>query len=182
MKLHYVILILVGIISSPVGATNISQDEEKIKSTVHSFATMADQNAFEYLGRLLTNELTLDYTSLFGGQAQRTSNIALMQQWAGFLPGFDTIFHELKDMRVAIKGKQAQVNVSFTASHWVNEDFWQVSGRYVFTLEKQNEHWLINSVTAIKEDESGSRDVLSKVGQLAEQKLLERSRLRVAYH
>ncbi|WP_220348056.1 nuclear transport factor 2 family protein [Thalassotalea euphylliae] len=165
----------------------LTQDEAKIRSTIYSFSALADQSAFEYLGALFAPEVTLDYTELFGGEVQIVTNQALMQQWAGFLPGFDTTFHELSNMRVSQleiaahqksaqqnseHQKNAQVNVDFTASHWLGKSYyWSISGEYQFTLANYDGHWVIQSAKLFAKSESGSREVLEKVAPFAAEKL-----------
>ena len=168
MKLAKILVILMGVFSMTVQAQNLSLDEGKIRSNINSFSTMADQGAFEYLGRLFAPAITVDYTSLFGGEAQQTSNLDLMKQWSQFLPGFDATFHDLSNVVVSIAGDKATVTADITASHWLGKDgFWAVSGSYDFKLIKTNGDWLISSMKINAEKELGSRDVLARVAELA---------------
>ncbi|REL28808.1 nuclear transport factor 2 family protein [Thalassotalea euphylliae] len=163
----------------------LSQDEAQVRSAIYSFSALADQSAFEYLGTLFANQVSLDYTELFGGEVHTISNQALMQQWAGFLPGFDTTFHELSNMRVVMEQGEtdwhsAQVTVDFTASHWLGDSgFWAISGVYQFTLSKVDGHWAISHVKLFAKNESGSREVLAKVDTLAAKKLAAKRQLLV---
>ncbi|MFD2166997.1 nuclear transport factor 2 family protein [Thalassotalea euphylliae] len=150
----------------------MTQDEAKIKRTVNGFSVLADQGAFEYLGRLLTTNVVVDYTSLFGGDAEILTREQLMKRWAGFLPGFDTTFHELEDPQVVMSQNKATVNVAFTASHWLGEKgYWQIFGTYKFELSKEDNSWKISSIKTIGENEKGSREMLGEVAQFAEQNL-----------
>ncbi|WP_342344093.1 nuclear transport factor 2 family protein [Vibrio owensii] len=102
MKLKQLWLLFIGVIAMNVNAQTMSLDEAKIRSNINSFSALADQGAFEYLGRLFAPVLTVDYTTLFGGEAQQVKRQDLMQQWAGFLPGFDATFHDLSNLNVSI--------------------------------------------------------------------------------
>ena len=51
----------------------MTRDEAQVHSNLNSFSALADQGAYEYLGRLLAPQLTVDYTTLFGGEAQQVS-------------------------------------------------------------------------------------------------------------
>lgn len=68
MKRLLFILMTFGVMTMPVSAQTISRDNAEVSSVVNSFATLADQGAFEYLGRLFTPAVMLDYTSLFAGE------------------------------------------------------------------------------------------------------------------
>lgn len=60
------LFIMLGLVSASISAQTL--DEAKVRSAVNGFSTFADQGAYEYLGRLFAPELTVDYTSLFGGE------------------------------------------------------------------------------------------------------------------
>ncbi|QIA63070.1 nuclear transport factor 2 family protein [Vibrio astriarenae] len=163
-------------------AAVMTQDEAKVRSNVQGFSALADQGAFEYLGRLFASEVTVDYTSLWGGEPATVSNVELMQQWAGFLPGFDTTFHELEAPMVTVQGSTATANVNFTARHWLGESgFWSVSGSYDFTLSKVGEDWVIEALKLNLEDETGSRDVLAEAPKFAVEKQNQREAKLLSY-
>lgn len=156
-------LMIIALSATAMSAQALTQDEAKIRSNINSFSALADQGAYQHLGRLFAPELVVDYTSLWGGELVTTTNVELMKQWAGFLPGFDNTFHELSNLDVVIDGDSAVVNVDFTASHWLGEEgFWAVSGSYEFKLNRAGENWVINSVKLNYKDEAGSRDVLGE--------------------
>ncbi|AIS57755.1 nuclear transport factor 2 family protein [Vibrio coralliilyticus] len=182
MKLKQYLLLFIGVITMSVNAQTMTLDEAKIRSNINSFSALADQGAFEYLGRLFAPELTVDYTTLFGGEAQQVKHQDLMQQWAGFLPGFDATFHDLSNLNVFINGDKANATVDFTASHWSGEEgFWSVSGEYEFGLQRAGDNWQITSVKLNRKAEQGSRDVLAEAPKHAAQNLKTREALKVTY-
>lgn len=165
-----------------VSAKDLTRDEAQIRSNLSSYAALADQGAYQYLGRLFAPELVVDYTSLWGGEAQSIKREALMKQWANFLPGFDATYHELSNLKVDIHGKTAKASVDFSASHWLGSDgFWQVSGTYDFTLVSTHDNWEITSVKLVNPSENGSRDILGEAPRYAQKKLKERDALLVSY-
>lgn len=163
-------------------AQAMTLDEAKVKRTVYGFSALADHGAFEYLGAVMAPQVSVDYTSLFGGQAELLKRETLMNRWSEFLPGFDITFHELSDMKVMISGNNATVNVNFTASHWLGDTgFWQISGRYEFVVIKSADLWLISSIKTIADSEQGSRDILSGVAQHANKNLAATKARLVSY-
>ncbi len=165
-----------------VQAQTLTRDEAQIRSNLTSFSTLADQDAYEYLGRLFAPSVRVDYTSLFGGEPEKVDRAELMKRWAGFLPGFDTTYHELSNLQVSLQEQDAAATVDFTASHWLGTDgFWAVSGRYDFVLIKRDGNWLITSVKVTGTGEQGSRDLLEKVGAFAEENLEARNARKVSY-
>ena len=143
---------------------------------------MADQGAFEYLGRLLAPQLTEDYTTLFSGKAQQVKRQDLMAQWANFLPGFDATFRDLSNMKIDTKDDSTKATVDFTASHWLGEDgFWSVSGVYAFTLKRTDTNWQITSIKLNREGEKGDRAVLNEAPKAAQANLKARKAKLVHY-
>ena len=162
-------------------AQALTRDEAQIRSNINSFSVMADQSAFEYLGRLFAPKVKVDYTSLFGGQVTTESNTELMKQWAAFLPGFDRTFHDLSNINVDINGSNAVVTADITASHWLgSHGFWSVSGEYVFKLTRSGDNWLINSIQIVRSGEKGSRDILAQAPKRAAENLAGTQSQRVA--
>lgn len=150
-------------------AVELTRDQAQIRSNVSSFAALADQGAYTYLGRLFAPSVVVDYTSLWGGEPATMTSQALMNQWVGFLPGFDTTFHDLSNLKVDVEGDTALATVDVTASHWLGESFWSVTGGYEFTLSRSDHNWVITSLKMIYQDESGSRDVLGEAPKHAEE-------------
>lgn len=182
MKINIIgtLALLIGAFSMTVNANTISQDQAQISSTIQSYATMADQGAFEYLGRVFAPEIVVDYTSLFGGEPQKTTREALMQQWSNFLPGFDTTYHQLSNFDIKVNGDKALASVDFEASHWIGKDgFWQIAGQYDFNLKRAPHSWVITSVKVIAGNESGSRDVLAEAPKHAVENLKARNKLKI---
>ncbi len=174
MRIRNLFILLIGVVSMNLHAQTqpLSKDEAIIRSNIQSFSAMADQGAFEYLGRLFAPQVTVDYTSLFGGEAAPVDRADLVKQWAAFLPGFDATYHDLSNLKVNLDGDSATATVDITASHWLgDEGFWAVSGNYEFTLQKSSDDWVITSVTLNSQSESGSRDILGVAPAKAEQNL-----------
>lgn len=163
-------------------ASTITKDEAIIRSNLYSFSALADQGAFEYLGRLFAPKLTVDYSALFGGAPESVARETLMKNWANFLPGFDTTFHEAGQIRLSINGDQADAAMDFTASHWLGEQgFWQVAGTYQFTLEKAADNWEITSVKLTNPTEMGSREILGQAPLKAAENLKQRHHNKVNF-
>lgn len=52
-----------------------------ITEVVDSMGTLADLGQYDRLQKLFTDEVTVDYTSLFPGEVQNISSQQLMAQW-----------------------------------------------------------------------------------------------------
>ncbi|MBM7074323.1 nuclear transport factor 2 family protein [Shewanella sp. 202IG2-18] len=172
MKLKFLLAFFIGVLSMSALANQESKDEHQITSTIESFSALADQNAFEYLGRLFAPKVTVDYTSLFGGEASSVDRKTLMQQWAALLPGFDVTHHSISHVKVHIAGDKAMATADITASHFLGDKgFWQISSSYDFHLIRHDNYWQINFLKINAGQEKGSRDVLQEAGKHSEKNL-----------
>ncbi|MDJ0600639.1 MAG: nuclear transport factor 2 family protein [Crocosphaera sp.] len=142
-------------------------DEAAIHTIVESVANLADKGNFESLEKLYAQEVEVDYTSAFGGEAELKSPQALMSLWASSLPGFERTRHQISNIETVIKGNQATATADVTANHYLNEMFWQITGSYEYGLVKEDGQWTINQMTFIAESEKGSRDIINQAAKQA---------------
>ncbi len=159
MKTLILGLLLMTIVTAPKASPALAQDEAAIRTIVESVGNLADTNNFEILEQLYADEIEVDYTSLAGGEVELKSPQALMTQWASILPGFDLTRHNLSNIKVKLNGNKAEVTASVVADHYVNDLFWQVSGNYLYRLERSSTGWKITSHTFNLTDEAGTREV-----------------------
>jgi ketosteroid isomerase-like protein len=130
-------------------------DEAAIETIVESVATLADRENFESLEKLYADEVRVDYTSAFGGEAELKSPQGLMTQWASSLPGFDRTRHEISNIETEVKGNTATATADVVANHYLDEMFWQIAGSYEYGLVKEDGQWTISKMTFIAESEKG---------------------------
>ena len=154
--------------ATPSNSSNVTTpDEAAIETIVESVANLADLGNFENLEQLYAPEVEVDYTSAFGGEVELKSPQALMTQWASSLPGFDRTRHEISKIETQVKGNRASATADVTASHYLDEMFWQIAGSYEYGLVKQDGQWTIDKMTFIAESEQGSRDIINKAVEQA---------------
>ncbi|PSN13800.1 hypothetical protein C7293_14370 [filamentous cyanobacterium CCT1] len=137
-------------------------DEAAMATLVNSVATLADQGDFETLELLYADSIHVDYTSLFGGDIQTHTPESLMTAWASLLPGFDQTYHAISNIQVEVAGNRATATADVTASHYLGDDFWQVSGQYEYQFVRQPSGWKIEAMTFEFGDEQGDRALLEQ--------------------
>ncbi|MGD1918391.1 MAG: nuclear transport factor 2 family protein [Pleurocapsa sp.] len=159
---------LMSFMTTPSNSLNVTTpDEAAIQTIVESVANLADKSNFESLEKLYAEEVEVDYTSAFGGEAELKSPQGLMTQWASSLPGFDRTRHEISNIETEVKGNQATATADVTANHYLNDMFWQISGSYEYGLVKEDGQWAIEKMTFIAESEQGDRDIINKAVEQA---------------
>ena len=146
-----------------------SADIAMIKTTLEAMAVLADQNRYAALEEVFADQVTVDYTSLFGGTAAPIAAKELMTQWASFLPGFEVTRHNLSNIKVVAGKTSAVASANIRAEHYVVGLFWEITGTYDYKLIKDNGTWKIAGLTLNFKGEKGTRDVLAIAGKNASQ-------------
>ncbi|MCG8614630.1 MAG: alpha/beta fold hydrolase [Desulfobacterales bacterium] len=151
------------------GSTSMDRamDTAQIKTTLEAMAVLADQNRFEALEDIFADQVTVDYTSLFGGNVERVAVKDLMKRWASFLPGFEVTRHNLTNIDVRVKETTAEASADIRAEHYLDGLFWEVSGTYTYRLTRDKGLWKIAGLTLNFASERGTRDVLALAGEKA---------------
>ena len=144
-----------------------TMDEAAIKVIVNSVATFADQNSFESIEGLYADEILVDYTSLWGGDAQTHTPESLMTAWAGVLPGFDQTYHHVFNIQVELADNRATATADVVADHYLGEGFWQVTGQYEYRLIKQAGQWKIEQIVFNLADETCDRTLVTLASERA---------------
>lgn len=156
---------LLGALLIIVGAdTSLAShvEEARIAGVISAVAIYADNRDFRPLERFFAPETTIDYTSLWGGEPQRFAPSALMDAWAGLLPGFDATRHELSDIQVEIGDDAATAQAKVRATHWLGDRTWVVAGSYNYELIRADTGWQVSRMTFHLSDESGDRTLVEE--------------------
>ena len=126
--------------------------QQEIRNTVSNFGLYVDEHRWDELQGLMTETVTIDYTSLFGGNQEKLKSSELVSRWKGFLPKFDATHHMITNLEVIMHDEcHASVNSQVRATHYLaneeGEDFWITGGQYLHKLQDVDGAWKINSIT-----------------------------------
>ena len=98
-----------------------------------------------------TERLTVDYSSLFGGDPEELAADDLLSRWQGLLPGFDATQHVLGPVEVGHGSDPMRADVHVRAHHYLDGadggPEWMVAGHYVARLAEQDGVWRLASLT-----------------------------------
>ena len=161
------IFAIITLALTPMQAHATPQDKSQIATIIESVATFADRGEFFALERLYDDEVTVDYTSLTGGEIELKSPQALMKEWSSVLPGFDVTRHNISNIEVTVDGKQAVATADVIADHYIGEQHWQVQGDYRYELKKEEDIWRITSHTLNLSQERGDRSIFGPAAERA---------------
>ena len=113
----------------------------KVIAIVSSIPLAVDIGRYELAAAAFAPEIVIDYTSLWGGEPQRTTPAALMDAWRGLVPGFDATRHELRDVEARVDGETATATALVDGRHWIDDALWRPIGLYRWTLRRIEDGW-----------------------------------------
>jgi hypothetical protein len=148
---------------SPVG----EPETAKIISVVSSIPMAVDLAAYDLAEKAFAPKVTIDYTSLWGGQPNAMTPAELMTAWRGIVPGFDATWHELSNVKATVNGNKAKASAFVDGRHWLGEQLWRPIGNYHWDLEKINGQWKVTRMQFAMTQELGNRDVATKAMEIA---------------
>lgn len=145
------------------------EDRLHIIDAVTSISAGADRHEWERVRSVMADEITTDYTGLWGGDPVTQPADELIAAWAAFLPGFDITQHLVTGHTIVFTDdRKAAAQADFQATHRIDKDFWVLGGRYEYSLIKNNQRWLVTSMTMIPLWETGDRALTAKAGERAQ--------------
>lgn len=143
-------------------------DRLQIIDAITSISAGADRHEWERVRNAMADEITTDYTGLWGGEPVTQPADELIANWAGFLPGFEVTQHLVTGHTIQFKGdKGALAQADFQATHRIDKEFWVLGGRYEYTFLKKDGKWLVTSLIMTPTWERGDRGLTAKAGKRA---------------
>lgn len=142
--------------------------ESAVTAAVSDLLFAIDDLDWEGVRNALADEVTIDYTSLWGGEPEHLAASELVARWQGLLPGFDATQHLTGPIVVRQAGEGRVTATTTVRGYHVVETageptIWMVAGRYLLTLEQGADgDWKISGVTlrvAYQEGDRGLPDV-----------------------
>ena len=109
-------------------------------------------DALDWLGvrAAFADEVDVDYTSLFGGNAERLPADELIERWQGLLPGFAATQHQTGPVVVSFDGADAAVAETYVRAHHYVDGVpggrWVVAGRYTIPVRRGAAGWRITGM------------------------------------
>lgn len=146
-------------------------DEAQVISVVSSIPLAVDLAAYDVAERAFAPKILIDYTSLWGGEAQRMTPAALMTAWRGIVPGFDATRHEIADVKATIEGDTARASAFVDGRHYLGERVWRPIGIYDWQLARIDGMWKVTHMTFSLTQELGERALAAEAMERAKEKM-----------
>ena len=140
----------------------------EITRSITDIAAGADRHDWSRVRGAFAEQVTADYTSLWGGEPAKQASEDLVNSWAAFLPGFDSTHHMVTNHTISsMTDASATAEADFTATHRIDDKLWTLGGRYTYELERSGERWVVTSLTMTALWETGERGLVGIAGNRA---------------
>jgi hypothetical protein len=148
---------------APVGDIETS----KVISVVSSIPLAVDLAVYDLAEQAFAPQVTIDYTSLWGGEPATMAPAELMTAWRGIVPGFDATWHELSDVSATVTGDTATATAFVDGRHWIGDKLWRPVGNYNWDLQKIDGEWKVTRMEFAMTEEIGDRAVATEAMERA---------------
>ncbi|MFF0530966.1 nuclear transport factor 2 family protein [Nocardia amikacinitolerans] len=139
-------------------------DRFDVIDTCTRMVWLTDHRDWDALEQVFAEQVTLDYTSLNGGEPVVLTPEQIVGAWRETLGGFAATQHLLANHLVAIDGDTAVCTASFQATHRKADAFgaslWTLGGSYRFDLVRTDGTWRIRGVVMTALWGDGNRSLL----------------------
>jgi hypothetical protein len=140
--------------------------EEAIRAVVARIANTIDTRRWTELRALFADEVTTDYTSLFGGDVQRQAGDALIAAWRQMLSPLDATQHLTGAIDLQRRGTVAVAECNVRGYHVsaraAGGSEWIVAGQWIIEMTGSGGRWLVTRMTLRKFYQTGNRDLLAQ--------------------
>ena len=145
-----------------------SEDRTAIIEAITDIAAGADRQQWHRVRRALADDVKLDYTRLWGGEATVQSADDVIAQWSDFLPGFDETLHLVTNHIITKLGARSAIaEADFQATHRIGADLWELMGRYRYEFVSVNGAWKVTALTMTPTHETGDRGLVVRAAERA---------------
>jgi hypothetical protein len=114
---------------------------------------------------LLAEKVTLDYTSLFGGEPTTSTPERIIADWRAGLGHLQATQHMIGNQIAEVYGDEAVLTAHFQATHLLPNAHggptWTLGGRYRFDLTRSTSGWRIAGVVMTAVWADGNQQIMT---------------------
>lgn len=137
---------------------------QAVRTVVARIARTIDTRRWQELRALYADEVTSDYTSLFGGEIPHQSGDDLIETWRRLLSSLDATQHMVGPIEVHLQGDRALAECHVRGYHVCSAapggSEWMVAGQWIIELVERERAWLVTKMTLRTFYQTGNRDLL----------------------
>jgi hypothetical protein len=141
--------------------------ERQLGNIVTRYGRLIDDRDWEGLGRLFADDVALDFTSLWGGEAEEVTRTELVRRWREMGESLDATQHVITGVLSELDGERAVVITNLIATHRrstaTGGPLWVVGGVYRFGLRTVGDGWVIDELALRASWVEGNQAVVTAV-------------------
>ena len=122
----------------------------EISNIVSRFFAAVDRYDWEAVQSCMTDPFHVDYSSYSGDDPSDVSPVDLTGVWAGFMPHFDSVHHQIGNLIIEPDGENADVWCHGMSTHYIADfpggDIQFIVGTYHLTLIKKDGSWKLTGM------------------------------------
>lgn len=142
---------------------------EAVRTVVARIANTIDSRRWPELRALFADEVTTDYTSLFGGDVQHQPADALIATWRQILSPLDATQHLTGAIDVQLRGAEATAECNVRGYHVSARapggSEWMVAGQWIIELSESDKRWRVTYMTLRTFYQTGNRNLLAQAAE-----------------
>ncbi len=137
-------------------------DRDDIIDTITRLFWHVDHHDWDDAVRSFDELVTLDYTSLQGGDPATLAATDIVAGWRTVFEAIDAHQHLLANHLVTVDGGTAVATAGFIASHQFGGDTWTLGGDYRFELRRTGDAWRITAMTMTAGWQTGDASLMER--------------------
>jgi hypothetical protein len=146
-------------------------DRQAVSDVLIRLGRLVDDREWERLTGLFTDQVWVDYTSLWGGNPETLDRNALIGQWRRMLSGMDATQHFIGNAVAELGGDAEELSAVANVigvhrlANPTGGPLWTVAGTYEARLVRTADSWAISALTLRVAWIDGNTNIVNLAGQ-----------------
>lgn len=132
---------------------------DDIRQQIQRLFSATDARDWAQVEASFAAQVTLDYSSLAGGEPSSQSPAEIVAGWQQLLPGFESTHHQIGQFDIRVERREATAHFRGIALHYLSGQSWTVTGSYDLQLQKQGATWLVREMHFNLEQMTGDQQL-----------------------
>jgi hypothetical protein len=145
--------------------TTETEDRLAILQLIGRLSLTIDAKDWDAMGRLFTDTVYHDRTSLTGGEPYTAPVAQFVEGWRQTLQPMDAVHHQITNHVISLDGDQAACAANMQGIHVLANasggPMWTVGGRHDYQLTRTPDGWRIAGLTFTLQWATGNMNVLT---------------------
>lgn len=110
-------------------------EKDAVISTLNRLFRTVDEREWDAVEACFAPQVTLDMTSLAGGEPEHTTPVDIVEGWKATLGSLDAVHHQVGNYEVSVHGDRAEASCYGTAFHFLPNEAGDAVRRFVGTYD-----------------------------------------------